>query len=562
MAADPADIIKRFDSLKLLRLPYEQHWEDLAEFMLPRKRGMTRKLAEGQKLTDSQYDMTATEAGERLALFLHGALCSTAYPFFGLEMRDRRMMDIKAIADWMETCSDLLLSAFSQSNWDAESPESLIDNVFFGTSAPMFIDEKPITLPGQRFGGLHFTALPLAECYLAEGPLGTIDTLYWKFTMTATAIARRWPDTCSPTVKLQAVNRPYESVDQLLAIEPREGASQKPGAFSWQLPYAGVYIELNTRTLLEERGFHEFPAPACRWGKANSDRVYGRGRGDTAYPDVRTLNEAERYKLMSWALALFPPYMKDIGFVGSVRWLPGAEHEVSGKSLAGGLNPPIQPILNGAKFDVAEIEGEAKREAIRRAFFWHLTELPEKGPQMTAREVQIRLRIMERALGVDPGRIKSEMLEPAITRSFGMLLRAGVLPPPPDELLQYSDEDGAAIDIVYKGPLAMAQREDDSIAIESQVEYVLSVFERTEDPEVLDTLDLDEASWTRAEVSSVPSKVMRGKDQVVQRRQARAQAQAEAAAREERNLMADEMLKKSQAMKVQGEASAAEGEPA
>jgi hypothetical protein len=55
---------------------------------------------------------------------------------------------------------------------------------------------------------------------------------------------------------------------------------------------------------------------------------------------------------------------------------------------------------------------------------------------------------------------------------------------------------------------------------------------------------------------------MRGKDQVYEIRQQRAQQQAQAAAREERNLMAEEMLKKSQAMKVSGEASVAAGESA
>jgi len=560
VAADVKKLMKRFDSLKLIRLPYQQHWENIAEFTLPRKRGMTRKLSEGQKLTDSMYDMTPVEAAERLALFLHGALASTAYPFFGMEMRNRRLMDVKSIADWTEECADLVLGSFTQSNWDAESPESLLDDVLFGTSAPLFLDEKPITMPGKRFGGLHFKAVPLAEAYLAENHLGLIDTLFWNHTLAAETVVNLFGKKCSTATRGLAENAPYEPVNLLLAIYPRENANRGPGSFSWEMPYAGCYVELASQTLLDERGFREFPAPTGRWGKANSDRIYGRGRGDTAYPDIRTLNEGVRYKMMSWALAVFPPFMKDIGFAGSVRWLPGAEHEVDGKAF--GMNPPIQAITNEARFDVAEAEEEQRREAIRRAFFWSLTELPEKGPQMTAREVQIRLRIMQRALGVDPGRIRSEILEPTIGRSFSMMLHAGVLPPPPDELFQLAGEDGAAVDIVYKGPLAMSQRSDDTIAIESQVDYVLSLYERTEDPAVLDTVDLDEATWARAEYSSTPSKISRGKDQVAQIRAGRAKAQADLAAREERNAQAEEMLKTAQAGKAGQEAAQAAGEPA
>ena len=83
----------------------------------------------------------------------------------------------------------------------------------------------------------------------------------------------------------------------------------------------------------------------------------------------------------------------------------------------------------------------------------------------------------------------------------------------------------------------------------------------TQDPAVLDPVDLDEATWARAEYSSTPSKISRGKDQVAQIRAGRAQAQADLAAREERTQMADEMLKKAQAGKADQETSQEAGAP-
>jgi hypothetical protein len=180
---------------------------------------------------------------------------------------------------------------------------------------------------------------------------------------------------------------------------------------------------------------------------------------------------------------------------------------------------------------------------------------------MTAREVQIRLRLLQQVLGPTLGRFKSEFLDPVFKRVFGIMLRAGALPPLPDELLELEGEDGE-IDIVYKGPLAMAQRSEDTLAIDSQVEYALTLFERTQDPSVLDPIDLDEASWARAEVSSVPSKVMRGKEQVEQIRAGRAEANAQAAAREERDRMTEEMAGKAKAMKDLAAAGEPEGAPA
>jgi hypothetical protein len=345
----------------------------------------------------------------------------------------------------------------------------------------------------------------------------------------------------------------------LLAIYPRANPNNQPWAFAHEFSWAACYVEIGTNTLLEERGYKEFPAPVARWSRSNFDPVYGRGRGDTAYPDIRVLNEATRYELMAWPLSLWPPYMVDSGFAGKVRWLPGSEHKVTAKAL-GGMNPPIQPIDQRTKWDVAQLKKEEYRESIRRAFFWHLTELPEQGPQMTAREVQVRLRIMQRALGVDPGRIKSEILEPTIGRAFNMMLRAGAFPEPPQELFDVTEEEAGgnpAIDIVYKGPLVMSQRTDDVMAIDAHVDYVLSTYERTQDPSVLDTLDLDEAAWARGEVSSTPGKIMRGKDQVYELRQQRAQQQAEQQAMEQRQQMTDEMMRSAQAGKAQAEASQA-----
>jgi len=376
--------------------------------------------------------------------------------------------------------------------------------------------------------------------------------------MAAIDVVNNWPETASDTTKAAAKTHPYSTVNILMAVEPRKNApranSQRP--FSWEMPYACYYLEPDRRVLLEEKGFHEFPAPTPRWSRGNGERIYGRGRGDSAYPDVRTLNEAVRYKLMSLAMALFPPLLKDVGLAGSIRWLPGAVHDVNGKAL--GMNPPVQPILNGAQFDVAEVEEEKMRDVIKEAFHSGLLQLPEK--EMTAQEAHLRIQLMMRVLGPGVlGRHKSEFLDPTITRVFGLMLRGGALPPPPQEILLAPSEE-RSIDVVYKGPLAAAQRSQDTLAIDSQMDATLTVFERTQDPEVLDTIDFDEAMWSRSAGGSVPSKVMRGKDQVAKRRAARAKAAQAVQAREERTAMADESLKTANAQKALAQADTGMGD--
>lgn len=538
-------LIARYGQLDQIFNDHKPRLEAIAQLMLPRKRGFTGKLSPGQKLTDYQYDGLAMRAGGRLASFMHGTMTATSFPFFGLQLRNTQLMDVKANSDWVEECSEIQLASFSQSNWDSEVPDTYLTNIFFGTADPLFVEEGEIETEGQTFGGLHFKALPLGDCRLAEGRKGNIDVVHYNHTLPACEVFERWPDTCSRTTKDAADKRPYELVNLLLAIERRRNASRFADAFSWEMPYAGYYLEYDKKILLEEKGFHEFPAPCPRWGKGYGDRIYGRGLGDEAFPDVSSLNELVRYKLMSLALAVFPPLMKDIGFAGTIRWLPGAVHDVSGKMM--GMNPPIQPILNGTKFDVVKMEESEFHEIIKEAFHSGLLQLPEK--QMTAREAQIRLELMMRVLGPGViGRYKSEFMDQVIGRSFGILYRAGQFPPPPPELANASPED-RAIDVVYKGPLAMAQRSQDTMAIDSQMETVLSVFERTQDPSSLDTFDFDEGLWHRGNTSSVPSKVLRGKDQVEKIRTSRSEASAAAAARAERDQMSAELVNKAKAAK-------------
>lgn len=560
MAGDPQQILARFAQLQQIRQPFEQHWESIAEVLMPRKRGIIArgKQREGQKLTDLQYDGTGTRAAENLASFMHGSMTASTFPWFGLQTRNVGLMDMKVVADWLEECAERMLAAFAMSNWDSEAPEAYLDNVIFGTASPMFIEEDEIETEGQKFGGLKFTAISLGDAWCAENRKRRIDTIYWLTSMSAIDVVNDWPDTASETTKLAAKTRPYSLVNILMAVEPRKNAPRANGQrpFSWDMPYACYYLEPDRRSLLEEKGFHEFPAPTPRWSRGNGERIYGRGRGDSAYPDVRTLNEAVRYKLMSLAMALFPPLLKDVGLAGSIRWLPGAVHDVNGKAL--GMNPPVQPILNGAKFDVAEVEEEKMRDVIKEAFHSGLLQLPEK--EMTAQEAHLRIQLMMRVLGPGVlGRHKSEFLDPTISRAFGLMLRGGALPPPPDEILQAPPEE-RSIDVVYKGPLAAAQRSQDTLAIDSQMDATLSVFERTQDPEVLDTIDFDEAMWSRSAGGSVPSKVMRGKDQVAERRAARVQAAQAVQAREERNMMADELLKTANAQKALSQAGTGMGE--
>ena len=70
-------VISTFDSLKNQRDTWENHWQDVADYMLPRKADITETRTRGDKRHDQIYDGTAPHALELLAASLHGMLTST-----------------------------------------------------------------------------------------------------------------------------------------------------------------------------------------------------------------------------------------------------------------------------------------------------------------------------------------------------------------------------------------------------------------------------------------------------------------------------------------------------
>ncbi len=55
---------RRFETLQRQRNVFEHHWQDCADYMLPRKADITKNRSEGDKRTELIYDSTAIHAVE------------------------------------------------------------------------------------------------------------------------------------------------------------------------------------------------------------------------------------------------------------------------------------------------------------------------------------------------------------------------------------------------------------------------------------------------------------------------------------------------------------------
>ena len=55
-------VISNYESLNVQRSTWESHWQEIADYMLPRKADITQKRTKGDKRHDQIFDGTATHS--------------------------------------------------------------------------------------------------------------------------------------------------------------------------------------------------------------------------------------------------------------------------------------------------------------------------------------------------------------------------------------------------------------------------------------------------------------------------------------------------------------------
>jgi hypothetical protein len=494
---------RRYRTLQSQRSNWEKHWQELADYMLPRKADIVKKRTQGDKRTDLIFDGTAIHAVELLASSLHGMLTSPSTPWFSMRYRDAALQRDDTANEWLELCMDQMYQHFNRSNFQQEIHELYYDLVVFGTAA-FYVDSEG--------DGLRFASRHIAEICISEDPSGRVDTVYRKFKLSARAIAMQFGEDKMPDVIEKDVKSdPYKEHEVIHAVFPRGEAR---GPLAKDKPVASVYYLADGLALLSEGGFDEFPFMVPRFVK-DSVSNYGRAPAMTALPDVKMLNKMSETTIKAAQKQIDPPLMApDDGFVLPIRTTPGSLN-----FYRSGTRDRLEPLNIGANNPLGLNMEEQRRNAIRQAFYVDQLLLGQN-QTMTATEVLQRNEEKMRLLGPVLGRLQAELLQPLISRSFALLLRAGLLPAPPEEL------QGQDIDIEYVSPLAKAQKLTDLQSMLRGFEIMLQV---SQVAPVMDYLDDDKLVQYLVEVTGMPARVIKSQDEVnrMRRQQAEQQAQAQ-----------------------------------
>ena len=511
MSADA--ILKRLESLKSESLSYQNTWRDCAKHVDPLLMAglnggtvldgaSNLSQANGEKFRI--YDNTAADALSDLASAKVSGLVPSSMRWFD--------MDVQGEPDfrnaWLDDTADQMWREIHASNFDAVSPALFYSSDVVGQTAA-FIDfdeeRQQLYFEHWHIGGLYFAASRYGD---------TIDTVYREFQMTAEQLVRRY-DGASASTKQVAKETPGKMIDVCHAIQPRVNGVY--GGPAQNKPVQSIVIEKANRHVVLNTGFDEMPVVVLRGHKLIPNSQYSVGHVYDALGDIKTLNDAVKMLLQSAEMhigGMWYGVHDGVMNPATVQIGPRKVVMLADKANFGRLDAPGNP-----NFAFAEIE--ALRAQVRRTLKADRLAVPQQ-PNMTATEVSVRMELLRNQMAPMFGRLQADFLTPLITRCFGLLSRARLLQPPPEEL------NNAAITIRYVSPLARSQRVGEVQAMD-RFEAGLAAYAEVK-PELMDIYDWDGAQREKSWNLGVPQKFLISETKVKAMRTQRAQQQEQAQA--------------------------------
>jgi hypothetical protein len=353
------------------------------------------------------------------------------------------------------------------------------------------------------------------------------------FVQTTRQVGKRFgEENVSPTIQSALRQKGASLAREVMvahAIEPNDDLTERLAQMKGR-PFREVYWEWGSskQKFLSVRGFYENPVIAARWAIFGND-AYGRGPGMDVLGDIKQLQVQQKRKAQAIDKMVNPPLVADVQLKNEpASLLPGGVTYVqmigSGSSSKPGMSPvyEVKPDLSQMVEDMNDV-----RSRIKTGFFEDLFMLWANMEGVQPRnELEIIERKSEKLIQIGPviERFENEALDPAIERTFNIMNRAGLLPPPPREL-----RPGQPVKIEYVSMLAQAQKAAMTTGLEQLAAFVgrISALNNT----VADNVDWDEAVQQYADHIGTPVKMLRPYADVLKMRQQRAKEAGDGAGR-------------------------------
>ena len=536
-------LIQRLQDLKGKRQSFLNQWRDVAQFISPNSGRFT--LHDHGENRDLDFILDS-EAGRDLNILASGLMSSAsspARPWFSLNCTNPEFANNYAVANWCADVQKIILKVFQKSNTYNTLHSMYKELALFGVACDILTDSYDQVI--------QHNLLTAGEYCLATDPQGNVNTMYREFELTTSQAVRQFGyNNLSPEIR-QAYDHGQlsEYWSFLHAIEPRHDRDASK-LDNRNTAWASYYCELQSsaREIISESGYDDFPAICPRWDVLGVD-AYGTSPCMTVLPDVKQLQQETLRKIELVDQFSRPPLQApNSARQNPISLSPGALNFTSSTAPEQQIRPIVSSVgdLNALTQDIMQLRENIKDGLFVRQFL--MLEEAQNNRKTTVEVYALKEEKML-VLGSVVERNNNECLGRLVELTYKRLLKAGALPPPPEELQE------TALDIEFSSVLSQAQQAVDINSVDRMVNAVASVAQIM--PDVLDRLDPDGYVDVYRERLGVDPKFLRSKDDANEIRQQRAQAQQAAAQGEQLQAGAETLNQLAQAQKGSTDASLA-----
>lgn len=507
-------LIDRESGLRADRSNLEALWQDVANYVIPRKATFTEEVTPGSERARSVLDSTAPRALEMFASFLHTLSNNPAVQWFLVEPEGPGAEDALKSPDVQKWCEDTA----KRMKRRMEGPKCNVYSTLHEGNLDIGAFGTDINFTEMAGADLRIRSFHLQDVVIDEDAYGFVDTALRKACYTERQAQQLFPE--------WEVGKKQKKVDFLHATFPTtdpEYADLLPARVrNAGAPFASIWVDKDKKSVVRSGTFEDMPYSVARWYRERSS-MYGVAPAMTVMPDVRMVNRMSDTILRGAEKLVDPPMaIPEGGLVSPVRMFPGGLTFTEGNWDPKPLIPP-----GASRIEVGDNLLTKRQDAIERGFFVPLFASPDS-PVKTATEVlQVRDE-RNRAVAPMVTRLQNERYHTMLKRVFRLMYRAGELAPMPAAM------QGLGVGIRYVSPLSASQHEMESLGTLRIIEALLPWAQIA--PGVLDIFDPDEVAKVVHLGSGAPSKVLRSKSALEQFRKIKLEAQQRA--EQNQNLLA------------------------
>ncbi|MEM6668550.1 MAG: portal protein [Pseudomonadota bacterium] len=529
------ELDRRYLALQTDRDRYKPLWRSTTKLCAPRHgRWLTTERNDGEYKHKDILHEAGLFARRILSAGLMSGMTSPSRPWMELTIDDINRAQYQPHKLWLRTVRDRMLTIFRASNIYTGLFSIYNELGPIGTAAAV-LDESYDTV-------IHMHPNTVGQYVLATDEHGRVNALFREYEMTVEQIYGKFVTKHGTDVLPQNIINAYDNgnYDDAFpvrhAIRPRRDF--EPGALNGRrFPVQSVYwlpqgTNHKGERLLDDTGYEETPLVAPRWDVVGND-VYGYGPGEDSLGSLRALQYMEKDFHVAIAMAARPPTAVPIGMKkGGGSLMPGGRVYVPD-----GYKEQIYPIYN-TRPDIGSFNGERQNvaERIYQAFYADvitaISSLRRQGGGADPTATEIQEIVGEKLVMLGPviERMQVELIEPIIDRTFSIMVRKGLVPPPPPDM------QGHKLKVNHISTLAQAQRSVATGAIQRSTQFMMAYANVI--PEVVDNVNHDEVLREYMQMQGLPPSGINPRDAVAAERQRREEQQRQQASIESASQMA------------------------